>query len=78
MSCFFYQTASDRWATYTGKEGCCFVRSNVFSSEIHSAFCELKENDETQRNKRCVIYLDVILCPCFGIHDYTPLRLEVS
>ena len=44
----FDQTASDRWFTHTETEMRSFARSDSFSSKMHSAFCEFKENYETQ------------------------------
>ena len=61
----FDQTSSDRWRTHTETEVCCFTHSDAFSSEIHSASCELKENYETQRDERyivvCIFFLIILV-----------------
>jgi hypothetical protein len=44
-------TASDRWLTRRETEGCFLL------CEIYSASCQLKENDETQRDERSSFYL---------------------
>jgi hypothetical protein len=48
----FDQTTSDSWATHTETEGRGFIRSDAFSSEIHSASCKLYE---TQTDERSII-----------------------
>ena len=44
------QTSSDLWPTLRDR-GVLF-HSEAFSCEIHSDYCELKENYETQRDER--------------------------
>jgi hypothetical protein len=60
---------------------------DAFSGEIHSASCELKENDKTQRDERYKIMYAVL---CFswyifggslaslGTHEHTPLHITWS
>ena len=68
--------ASDRVRTHTETEGRCFAHSDAFSSEIHSASCELKENHETQREERHIIFFFSWSIfrgslASLGIHEYT-------
>lgn len=58
----FDQTASVRWATHVETKGRCFVRSDAFSSEIHSASCAFLEGG-----------VGVEILTSLGIHEYTPL-----
>jgi hypothetical protein len=52
----------------------CFARSDAFSSEIHSASCELKENYETQRqNINSFMFFGGGSLASLGSHDDTPL-----
>ena len=72
----FAQTESDRYATQTDTWGRCFTRADAFSSEIHSASCELKENDETQRqNINYFIIIYWYSLASLGVYEYTPLDM---